>query len=161
MLLVLSSTPPRTVCWNTEHLMYRKNRLKTNRPFNYREKWFKTDNPTLPPNFYCQQKQCMLFKVYHFLSSSNFLKHYYGLKVIEGIQATEVSKYTMASWILENSWSELKNIYLTNTWQSQNLNFIALLFYLMTGALERSTFSSGDWLKGFLLLGTNYDSAWF
>lgn len=60
-----------------------------------------------------------------------------------------------------NSWSEQKNMYLTNTLQSQNLNFIALLFfYLITGALERSTFSSGDWLKGFLLLGTNYDSAW-
>lgn len=52
-------------------------------------------------------------------------------------------------------------MYLTNTLQSQNLNFIALLFYLITGALERSTFSSGDWFKGFLLLGTNYDSAWF
>lgn len=37
------------------------------------------------------------------------------------------------------------------------------IFYLITGALERSTFSSGDWdsKEGFLLLGTNYDTAWF
>lgn len=36
-----------------------------------------------------------------------------------------------------------ENMYLTNTLQSQNLHFIALLFYLITGALEWSTFSSG------------------
>lgn len=36
-----------------------------------------------------------------------------------------------------------KNMYLNTTLQSQSLNFIALLFYLITGALERSTFSSG------------------
>lgn len=39
--------------------------------------------------------------------------------------------------------------------------FFFCFFYLITGALERSTFSSGHWLKGFLLLGgTNYDRAW-
>lgn len=72
------------------------------------------------------------------------------LLIDEGIQAlkkqpSDNSTHTMASMVRKTTVNPgWKHMYLTNTLQSQNLNFIALLvFYLITGALERSTFSSG------------------
>lgn len=115
-----------------------------------------TDNP----NFTAKN----LFPVLIQLSKASFLITVYWKRLlIEGFQnrnePTIRQRLTMA-WLKQSTrgWY----MYLTNTLQSQHLNFSfhCLFVYLITGALERSTFSSGDWFKGFLLLGTNYDRAW-
>lgn len=116
-----------------------------------------TDNP----NFTAKK----LFPVLIQLSKASFLITVYWKRLlIEGFQnrnePTIRQRLTMA-WLnnLPEAdtciWPTLCN---HSIWI---FHFIACLFvYLITGALERSTFSSGDWFKGFLLLGTNYDRAW-
>lgn len=78
----------------------------------------------------------------------------------------------MASWYKSTVLIEKQHMYLTNTLQSQNSNFIALLFWVWFFFVcffflpyHWSSWTvyvqQWDWLKGFLLLGTNYDRAWF
>lgn len=68
-------------------------------------------------------------------------------------------------------WTTEQSIRAGETWnwpklcKSQNLNFIALLCLIFLLPYHWSSWTvyvqQWDWLKGFLLLGTNYDRAWF
>lgn len=120
----------------------------------------------------------MSLKVHQLLSSSNFLKHIpVVLKSYWWRHSKRFFKKYIKTTTKNTRWhhgnnkqqqSELERHVSDQHFAITEFEFHCVavfyfIFYLITGALERSTFSSGDWdsKEGFLLLGTNYDTAWF